>query len=454
MDRPEAIAELCQRVIDRLVGEGLPRPSIYLARGDRLRIQAVAGYHQIFDGMPVGVGVLGRAYSSGVTIVVDDVGEDDEYLAANPGVSAELCVPIRAAGRVVGVLNIEAHERFTRELVDHIEAVAAALGAEIDRLGHDVSESPAQRLVRHAVRLGTITDPAEVPAEAVDAARDLTGMNSAALLMAGPAGRLEIAAAHGPLAAAIAEVPRAELHAIAALVRSGCSSYTVGGTVDTSEELSSLRARGAEAVIAVPLPGSTGHRGVLLLADERPLVPATDTVELLEALAAHVSTCLRTSLALEELRERAATDPLTGLGHHATFHEALARARGRRDDIAVLLVDLDGFKEVNDSRGHQAGDRVLRVTAAALSSTLRRGDELFRIGGDEFAAIVRVAREDEAIEAGNRLRDAVAALGSITVSIGVAMPRPGEPDTALLARADEALYEVKEQGRDGVALLS
>ena len=449
------VADICQAVIDRLVADGLPKPSIYLARGERLRIQAVAGYHQIFDGMPAGVGVIGRTYSTGVTMIVDNVGEDSEYLPANPGVEAEMCVPIRCCGRVVGVLNIEAPEPFTRPVIERAEAEAAQLGREFEALTLDLTESPAQRLVRHSIRLGALTEPEDIHAEAVTAARDLAGMDSAMLLL--PTGRAQVAAvaAEGPLAEVVGLAPSNDIHAVAALVQSGCSSYTVGGTVDTSEALGALRTHGAEAVIAVPLPGVPNRRGVLLLADRRPLVPGTDTVELLEALAAQVASCLRTSAALEELRERAATDPLTGLGHHATFHEALAQARARREAIAVVLVDLDGFKAVNDSKGHQAGDRVLRVTAAALGSTLRRGDELFRIGGDEFAALIRVAHGHEALEAGRRLRDAVAALGAgITVSVGVAIPQPEESDAEVLARADTALYEVKEQGRDGVALLS
>jgi diguanylate cyclase (GGDEF)-like protein len=155
---------------------------------------------------------------------------------------------------------------------------------------------------------------------------------------------------------------------------------------------------------------------------------------------------------MRSLREQAATDPLTGLGHHATFHATLAHAH-RRPSTAVVLVDVDGFKRVNDTFGHQYGDRVLRELAGALSGALRRGDTLFRIGGDEFAALLVVADPAEALEAGRRLRAAVtdANLG-VTVSIGVAVPQEGETDACVLGRADRALYRVKADGRDGVAL--
>jgi len=216
--------------------------------------------------------------------------------------------------------------------------------------------------------------------------------------------------------------------------------------------LAPLRAAGVRTLVTVALVAQGRTRGVLLLAGrtERP-VPIED-VELLELLAAHAATCLRTADLMRSLRARAATDPLTGLGHHATFHEALARTH-RRPQTAVVVIDLDGFKRINDTYGHQHGDQVLRAIAAALSGALRRGDTLFRIGGDEFAALLAVADADEALEAGTRLRAAVAgARLGVTVSIGVAVPRPDEADGALLGRADRALYHVKAMGRDGVAV--
>ena len=449
--RQEDVASVCQELIERLLADGLPKPSIYLRRGDRLRIQAVDGYHQVFDGMPIGAGVIGATAESGETTLVEDVTDDEDYLRANPGVVAEVAVPVCVEGRVVGVLNVESEQPFAPGTVERVEREAAVLGERLARLGHEVEESAAQRLVRHAIRLGELTERTQIHLEAIHAAREVAEMGSSALLLPTGDGSMTAAAVDGTLASAVANAPAEDIAAIAALVANGCSSYTVGGTEDTGSELAALRAEGAEAVIAVPL---LRRRGVLLVLDERPLTPKTDTVELLEALAAHVESCLRTISALDELRERAATDALTGLGHHGTFHDALGRSRDRREAISVLLADVDGFKAINDTHGHQAGDRVLRETAAALSSALRRGDELFRIGGDEFAAIIRIADEAEALAAGDRLREAVGERGEVTVSIGMAMPRPAEGADEVLARADQALYAVKGRGRDGVALLS
>lgn len=119
--------------------------------------------------------------------------------------------------------------------------------------------------------------------------------------------------------------------------------------------------------------------------------------------------------------------------------------------LAVAMVDLDGFKAVNDTQGHLAKDEVLVEVAAALGSTLRDGDDLFRIGGDELAAVFDVFDERDAAAVGERLCAAARSTGRITVSVGIAVVPPGQPDLpGLLEIADEALYTVKRRGRDGV----
>ena len=190
-----------------------------------------------------------------------------------------------------------------------------------------------------------------------------------------------------------------------------------------------------------------------MLASAEPAVIDTDDVELLEQLATHGAACLRTAELMGSLRERAESDPLTGLGHHATFHEALAGSH-RRPTTAVVVCDIDGFKLLNDTYGHGHGDRVLCGVADAMSSALRRGDRLFRVGGDEFAALLAV----DVLRAGARRRAAPArrrpggAARASRSPSGSPFRSAGETDVALLARADRALYSVKAAGRDGVAL--
>ncbi|AVQ84159.1 MULTISPECIES: putative bifunctional diguanylate cyclase/phosphodiesterase [unclassified Variovorax] len=165
----------------------------------------------------------------------------------------------------------------------------------------------------------------------------------------------------------------------------------------------------------------------------------------------------------QELQKRAFTDALTGLPNRVLFEDRLRHALARmnranqlqvEERIAVLFVDLDGFKPINDSFGHSAGDRILCVAAERLARTTREGDTVARIGGDEFLLLLEGVRDRaECAEAANRV---LRALGEpfnvqgkqlqIACSIGIVLhPEQGEPDK-LVANADAAMYEAKRAG--------
>ena len=437
-------------VVDHVAREQRLLPAVYLARGGRLRCAALRGYWQARDGLPGRAGIMGRAYRSGIEIVVDDVSASEDYLEANPGVVAEACFPLQARGLTIGVLNIESREALRDGDLEHLRGCARALGARIDELGGLPSESGTQRLLRHVAEMAALQDASAVADALLSAALDLVPLGSALLARATGAGRLRPSAAVGPLADVLRAAP---LESSAAWVEDGISLFTVGQPdAPPAANLADLRAAGVETLVAVGLYAHGELLGALVLASDVPAVIGTDDVELLEQLANHGAACLRTAELMGSLRERAETDPLTGLGHHATFHEALAGSH-RRPTTAVVVCDIDGFKLLNDTYGHGHGDRVLCGLADAMSGALRRGDRLFRVGGDEFAALLAVDSSEQALGAAMRLREAVleAPLG-VTISVGVAVPQAGETDVALLARADRALYSVKAAGRDGVAL--
>jgi diguanylate cyclase (GGDEF)-like protein len=436
--------------VDHVAAEARLLPSVYLARGGRLRCAALRGYWQARDGMPPSAGVIGRTYRTAIETVIENVADSDDYLEANPGVMAEACLPVIAGTRTVGVLNVESHEPLHDGDLEALRECAALLGRRIDALGGLSTESTTQRLVGHMADMAALEDAGAIIEALLRAARDLVLLDSALLVRRTVTGGLVAAGAAGPLTAVL----RAARHEpLVDWVRDGTSCFTVGfAEAPAAANLADLREAGVEAMVGVGLLTHGELIGVLVLASGEPAAVDTDDVELLEQLATHAAACLRTVELLGSLRERAASDPLTGLGHHATFHEALASSH-RRPTTAVLVCDIDGFKRLNDTYGHGHGDRVLRALAEAMSGALRRGDRLFRVGGDEFAALLAVDSEAEAIEAASRLRDAVnAATLGVTVSVGVAVPHPGESDASLLARADRALYTVKAGGRDGVAL--
>jgi diguanylate cyclase (GGDEF)-like protein len=184
-------------------------------------------------------------------------------------------------------------------------------------------------------------------------------------------------------------------------------------------------------------------------------VTTTADAELLELLATQAAGSLRMAAAVRELRERASRDPLTGLGHHATFYVDLPAARAATPPhrcCALLLADVDGFKAINDTLGHAAGDEVLRVAARILRAIAPPHGRAFRIGGDEFAVVYECASEEEARALGWELRSRAREQLGATLSIGLAIASPNESDELLVARADAAMYEVKRRGRDGVLL--
>jgi diguanylate cyclase (GGDEF)-like protein len=121
--------------------------------------------------------------------------------------------------------------------------------------------------------------------------------------------------------------------------------------------------------------------------------------------------------------------------------------------FAVCLIDLDGFKAVNDRDGHAAGDAALVAVTAALTGVVREQDTVARLGGDEFAVLVEVSAAVDADELAERLRTAVAAAGrscGVTGSVGVALVEPDDDVNLLLHRADAAMYRAKTSGGNRV----
>ena len=192
------------------------------------------------------------------------------------------------------------------------------------------------------------------------------------------------------------------------------------------------------------------HKG---LTDERQRLVEGSVAE-----AAPVIANLR-NLAIAELR--AATDGLTGLPNQRTVHETLKRSAAQAgrttSQLALVVFDLDRFKEINDTYGHGKGDEVLAAVGAVVAATVRTSDFVGRLGGEEFAALLPSTNREGAIEAAEKLRAAIGRISvprvdrPITASFGVAvMPDDaGEPEL-LLRIADRALYVAKSAGRDRV----
>ncbi len=238
---------------------------------------------------------------------------------------------------------------------------------------------------------------------------------------------------------------------------------------------------GLEFYLGVPLRTHDGHvLGTLACMDRRPRGVTRQQLRLLETLAAIVmdeielrrsaAQISRLSEALadacNDLERRASFDPLTGVLARAAMLERSAALIGRtlagEKGVALLMLDIDRFKAINDGHGHATGDRVLKETAGRMAASCRGGDLLGRVGGEEFLAVFADVTGCEAEQIAERLREAVsrgpveAAPGlalPVTVSGGLVALGPDDAATSLaeaMARADAALYRAKQGGRDRI----
>jgi len=180
------------------------------------------------------------------------------------------------------------------------------------------------------------------------------------------------------------------------------------------------------------------------------------------SLAEFVLLSVALGVRMNELKRSGITDPLTGLGNRRHFDELFAAefeiARSRRRDLALLVVDIDRFKQLNDTRGHAEGDRALRALSAILQRVVRKPDAAFRYGGEEFVVMMPGSGADAAVALAEQLRTRVqaetASGHALTISVGVADMDMRSAATAeeMFQRADASLYAAKAGGRNRVVL--
>ncbi|MBU0551524.1 GGDEF domain-containing protein [Myxococcota bacterium] len=203
--------------------------------------------------------------------------------------------------------------------------------------------------------------------------------------------------------------------------------------------------------------------GVLILFSFTDWILSQRTRHLLRGLAPTFARAIRVAGMIQNLRAHADRDPLTGAlnrrGMEAALRREVSRAQRSRRPLSLLLLDLDYFKQVNDTYGHACGDALLSALCESFTAQLRPSDVLVRLGGDEFAILLPDVAQDVAGQIGERLvrqarQTQVGPVPSISLSVGVAELALDhhDPIPALFERADEALYAAKEAGRGRISL--
>lgn len=213
--------------------------------------------------------------------------------------------------------------------------------------------------------------------------------------------------------------------------------------------------------LGVPLLGRVGRIGWLGVFSRDPEVRFGDEdVGRLEELAERVAPAIENARRFREARQQADLDSLTRLHNRRYFYETLGRevdrAQRYQRRLSLVIVDVDGFKEINDRIGHLAGDAVLAEIADRIRQVVRSADIPCRVGGDEFAVIVPEVEVGQARQLVGRIQQAVSArpiarAGRVHVSAGVADLQANDSPTSMFERGDESLYAAKHPGRGGLA---
>jgi diguanylate cyclase (GGDEF)-like protein len=211
--------------------------------------------------------------------------------------------------------------------------------------------------------------------------------------------------------------------------------------------------------LGVPLVTRAGRIGWLGIFSRDPGTRfSDDDLRGLEELAERVAPAIENARRFREARKLADLDALTGLHNRRYFHETLARevdrAQRYQRRLSLVMVDVDGFKEINDRIGHLAGDAVLAEISDRIRQVVRSADIPCRVGGDEFAVIVPEAEVGQARQLVGRIQRAVssqpiARAGRVRVSAGVADLQPSDSPTSLFERGDESLYAAKHTAHNG-----
>jgi diguanylate cyclase (GGDEF)-like protein len=209
--------------------------------------------------------------------------------------------------------------------------------------------------------------------------------------------------------------------------------------------------------LAVPIQTENGSIGfIAVFSRSRSHTWSEDEVRELEELSLRAGPAIENAKRFREARQLADLDALTGLHNRRYFHETLgrevARAHRYNRQLALIVLDLDDFKAINDRIGHLAGDAVLAESAERVRDVVRSADIACRVGGDEFAVIMPESTLTDSDQLYRRLQAAVSArsigqAGRLSFSAGIAELKPEDDPTVFFERSDEALYRAKERGK-------
>jgi diguanylate cyclase (GGDEF)-like protein len=364
-----------------------------------------------------------------------------------------LAVALGVVAVVALVLLLRLRSRTSREVEEQVAATMETLEARLDELTQELTSAVRRaeeetRRSRFLAQIGTTIDLDEALGSTLEAASALPRVDAAVVELE-PTGDEE--------ERLLGSVGFGDEGAVR--IFTGAPDRRDPRAVELSYFYSDEEEAGAVLeALGVPLVTRGGRIGWLGVFSRDPETRfGEDDRRRLEELAERVAPAIENARRFREARRLADLDALTGLHNRRFFHETLARevdrAQRYQRRLSLVLVDVDGFKEINDRIGHLAGDAVLAEIGSRIRQVVRSADIPCRVGGDELAVIVPEIEVGQARQLVGRIQSAVssqpiARAGRVRVSAGVADLQPNDSPTTFFERADESLYEAKHNGKN------
>lgn len=410
-----------------------------------------------------------------VEIVGQKVASRAAPYQARPQVGSLLCVPAGRGASLEGLLYVDRRAESPFEAGAKADLVRAAefilRAAENERAFSRLERQAREqaKLYRAAEALGAARSEAEVIELGVECARDVAAFDFAAVtLFHRKNGLHEICAVSGAGLESLVGSTFRQNAGLVSMVIANQHPLPYRGEYDSERQLVFSRGqevRGLPSLLVLPLLLHERALGTLVLGSEQKGAFSEEVRPTLEVLARHMAVSLANARMVSRLEEQATTDGLTGLLNK----RALIRAAERRiraatrfgKPLSVLVTDIDHFKKVNDTYGHDVGDVVIKGLAEVIRRAQRDTDIAGRFGGEEFVVVCEQTDEAGAIQLAERIRQELEStsfqteLGAlkVTCSVGVAtFPASGRDWEALFKATDEALYASKRAGRNRVTV--
>ena len=416
--------------------------------------------------IPLGKGLTGKAAEQKRPIYSPDVLKDPRYLAGSERTRSEVCVPLMVRDEVVGVLDCQSEnvDHFDEETIDLLTlfSTQASMALQNARL-HSLERKRAQQLEAINTIAQQMTVVLEIPdllAKVCSLIRKCFHMDHVAVMLKED-DEVVLRAHEGCLTPAIAVGGRrpASEGVWGEAFKNGKTLITNDFVVGSVEPVfHETRSR-----MCIPLISFGQQLGVLVLASARTQAFQPGDRQSLESVADMCATAILNANHVERVRQLAYIDGLTGIFNRRFFElritEEIDRAKRFGCGMAVIMIDIDHFKRLNDEFGHLLGDEVLRQVSSIFSEHLRKIDVVCRYGGEEFVIVLSQTDTEHALTVAEKLRRVVenwqfpGVPRQVTISAGTATyPEHGSERDQLVKAADRGMYLAKQGGRNRVCI--